>query len=97
MDYDLTNENIKDLKDLVLITTQIYDIYCDLIDLEIEGLKDSKEYNHSLIVLKDLLKQENKIYELYASEGHILSEFLKYLGKYEGYIFFDALRSHFIT
>ena len=91
MDYDLTNENIKDLKDLVLITTQIYDIYCDLIDLEIEGLKGSEDYTHGLIVLSDLLKQEKKIYKLYALDGHVLSEFLKYVGKNEGYIFFDAL------
>ena len=38
MDYDLTNENIKDLKDLVLITTQIYDIYCDLVKIKKEKI-----------------------------------------------------------
>ncbi len=91
MDYDLTNENIKDLKDLVLITTQIYDIYCDLIDLEIAGLKSSRDYAHGLEILEDLLKQEKQIYSFYLEDGQVLSEFLKFVGKNEGYVVFDAL------
>ena len=91
MDYDLTNENIKDLKDLVLITTQIYDIYCDLIDLEIAGLKSSRDYAHGLEILEDLLKQEKQIYSFYLEDGQVLSEFLKFVGKNESYVVFDAL------
>ena len=48
---NLTVVELQSFKNLLLISRQIYDIYYDLIDLEIEGLKDSEEYAHGLMVL----------------------------------------------
>lgn len=81
MNYVLTQEDYRDISDLILISNKIKKIYDELYNIEIYKNKDSEEYYNKLCKLKDVIDIENGIYKKIGDNNHKNLTILGYLLK----------------
>lgn len=82
-DYELTKEDINNLKKLFIITEKIKLIYDELCNLEIKEKMDSLDYDRLLYELDEVFDEEDELYEKLTDNPLKINEILKKYFKIE--------------
>ena len=79
MKYELTKNDYEDISSLIMISKQINSLYEELYQLELEGKKESEDYNIVIDRLKSTIFVEKNIYDRIGKSFEKNVEILNYL------------------
>ena len=79
MEYNLKKEDYEDINSLIMISSQIKDLYDELYKLELDGKKETVEYSKVIEKLKSSLFVETNIYDRIGNSYEKSIQILMYL------------------